>query len=387
MKMTQKILPFLLILLSGCGTAPDYLIIIEEMGNRYAPDPRDGVYDVTAERTGRGRITLRGEMDDSLVRDMLAEALVSAGYEVTDSITMLPAGLTHRVALVNVSTATIRARPSHRAELVTQALTGTPVSLLKEERGWVYIRTPDRYLGWCEKASLTFYSDQETEKWRESDRLIVTAPFGFINDVASGDVVSDYVMGCLLENRYETEGGFVGGLPDGREGFIPAGHVAGFDAWRNSSLTGGEQVVRTALSMNGIPYLWGGTSIKGFDCSGYTRIVYFMNGIILARDASLQARHGEEVEVGSGWEVFEPGDLLFFRSSPEGPSGSPVTHVAIYTGDSRYIHAAGMVTVNSLDSTRPDYSAYRAATLQSARRIIGREGSDGIIPVRAHPWY
>lgn len=64
-----------------------------------------------------------------------------------------------------------------------------------------------------------------------------------------------------------------------------------------------------------------------------------------------------------------------------------ITHVAIYKGDSDYIHASGRVMINSLDSTRTNYDSFRRRSLLAARRIIGAEADGGITPVRSHPWY
>jgi gamma-D-glutamyl-L-lysine dipeptidyl-peptidase len=134
-----------------------------------------------------------------------------------------------------------------------------------------------------------------------------------------------------------------------------------------------------------LPYMWGGSSSKAVDCSGFVHIVYFMNGIILSRDASLQALHGLAVDISDGWHELQVGDLLFFGSVKN--SKPHVTHVAIYKGDSEFIHSAGRVMINSLDSTRSNFSSYRKNTLLSARRIIGSEGSPGIVAVRDHDWY
>lgn len=382
------ILPVAVILAAGCKRIDqDLLNITLAVSEKYAPDPREGVFDVSPERRGRDKVLLRGEVDDPALKEILVDTLVSSGYRVTDSILVLPGELPRPRALVTLSTANIRSRPSHLAELVTQALMGTPVRVLKEERGWVFIQTPDRYLGWCEKASLQLCSQEELDRWKKSERILVTEPFTFIRDPLSGQTVSDAVAGSILERRDEQHGRVAVMLPDGREGILPGDHAVDIEKWRDTPLADASPVTGTALSMKGIPYLWGGTSIKGFDCSGYTKTVYFLNGIIIARDASLQARHGLEIRADKGWEEFEPGDLLFFRSSPDGAADSRVTHVAIYTGDSEYIHAAGMVTINSLDSTRSNYSPYRASTLQSARRIIGQNGSGGIVPVSLHRWF
>jgi len=95
--------------------------------------------------------------------------------------------------------------------------------------------------------------------------------------------------------------------------------------------------------------------------------------------------HGQEVDISGGWDNLQTGDLLFFGSIRN--SKPRITHVAIYKGDSEFIHSAGRVMVNSLDSTRSNYSSYRRNTFISARRILGSVGNQGITAVKDHDWY
>ena len=87
--------------------------------------------------------------------------------------------------------------------------------------------------------------------------------------------------------------------------------------------------------------MWGGSSVKGVDCSGFVQSVFFRNGLILARDASLQALHGSPVDITAGFGNLRRGDLLFFGSKENGIAH--VTHVAIYLGNSDYINSSGRV--------------------------------------------
>ena len=144
-------------------------------------------------------------------------------------------------------------------------------------------------------------------------------------------------------------------------------------------------IVRSASTFIGLPYLWGGSSSKGFDCSGFSQTVYYLNGIILLRDASLQALHGINVDISQGYGQLKPGDLLFFGTKEN--SKLHVTHVAVYIGDSEYIHSSGRVMINSLDSTRSNYSGYRKHFLLAAKRIIGADDDPGIGHIKSHPWY
>lgn len=148
-----------------------------------------------------------------------------------------------------------------------------------------------------------------------------------------------------------------------------------------------ENLVSSAESFMGIPYLWGGTSAKGFDCSGFVKTVYFLNGLILDRDASQQFQNG--LRISARRESFPDslmaGDLMFFGSSRRGrPRAS---HVGMYIGNGEFIHCAGMVKVNSLDSTKLNYSRPRRDSYLGARRMIGTPAGKGAMPLLQHDWY
>lgn len=371
----------------SCIKEPEFENVIEGIRVNHAPDPREGVFEVSGEWQRRKEIMLTGETDRAQLKKMVSDSLRLAGFIVRDSITLLPVNVPWPWALVNLSTASIRYSPSHRAEMVNQAVMGTPVKVLKENGGWVYIQTPDNYLGWCEKSSLSGMSDKDLIEWKNSPRVIFLNIYGFVRCRETDQNISDLVAGAILEKTGEEGNITMVNLPDGRKGFIDKADISCFDTWKNRVEPEADALTETAMTMKGIPYLWGGTSVKGFDCSGFTRTLFFMNGFIIPRDASLQVRHGRNIPVTANPEDLEPGDLLFFRGDPEGADDSPVTHVALYTGNSEYIHAAGMVRINSLDSSRHDYNAYRHATLQSARRIIKADPAGGVLPVSDHPWY
>ena len=120
----------------------------------------------------------------------------------------------------------------------------------------------------------------------------------------------------------------------------------------------------------GVPYLWGGTSTKGVDCSGFTKTVYSLNGIQLLRNASHQARLGEAVELNPELSNLKKGDLLFFGSAANDRRPERVTHVGIYLENKRFIHSSGLVRINSLDPKSPVYDVRRHKTLIRVRRYL-----------------
>jgi len=148
-----------------------------------------------------------------------------------------------------------------------------------------------------------------------------------------------------------------------------------------------ENVIRTARRFFGVPYLWGGTSAKGFDCSGFTKTVYFLNGVLLPRDASQQVMVGSIIDTGVDMENLNTGDLLFFGSKATPEQEARVTHVAIYLGRKKFIHSSGDVRINSFDPSDPDFSKYRLGTFLHARRIIGAGPDVGIRRLMELPFY
>ena len=134
-------------------------------------------------------------------------------------------------------------------------------------------------------------------------------------------------------------------------------------------LTGGglTAVLATAHQFLTTPYLWGGMSVHGIDCSGFVQTIYRVHGYTMPRDADMQfAALPAAVERGA----WQPGDLLFF-----GPSADDITHVGMFVGDNRVIHATAKssppsVLVQSLDPTAADYSSRLAGSYVGARRVI-----------------
>jgi cell wall-associated NlpC family hydrolase len=124
--------------------------------------------------------------------------------------------------------------------------------------------------------------------------------------------------------------------------------------------------------------LWGGTSGKGVDCSGFVKLVFYARGIILARDASQQARYGEAVDF-TNRNNLQPGDLLFF-----GRTAQRITHVGIYLGNGDFIHSSGRVHISSIDPSDPKYAPDRNNV--AARRILNSINNEGIVRVKDHPW-
>ena len=361
---------------------------IDSIAYKLVPDQRIGICRITVKTGKEGTLVLNGETTNSEAKQEIISTLSNHGISLVDSILILPDTIQNEKfrGLVTLSVINLRKEPDHRSELVSQAILGTPVLILKNEDSWLLIQTPDNYIAWTEKSSVSMMTSAEMSSWKQADRVIYLENSGWIyTSPDQTGVVGDLVAGCILKKTGESKGYAKIILPDGREGFINNRKVMNFGSWKSQVLCTEDNVCRIASTFLGLPYLWGGSSSKAVDCSGFVQSVYFMNGIILSRDASLQARHGLEVDISNGYNQLKRGDLLFFGSREN--SVPHVTHVAIYQGDNEYINSAGKVMINSLDPNDINYSGYRANSLLMAKRIIGVVSDNGIVPVIKHAWY
>jgi SH3-like domain-containing protein len=375
---------FAILLFIQCQKKTDTQVIIESVRKEFVPDFRTGIFSITATEKA-AEITLKGETDNIAAYNALLKNFKDKGYNIEDSIKLLPFELDEPWALVTASVANMRISPSHDAEMVTQALMGTPLKILKRDHDWLLVQTPDKYLSWIEEDVVQQLSAERFTKWQGSKKAIVTEWFEFLRDSVN-QVVCNVTAGCILEIASETKDEFILSTADGRKGRLAKKSVLDFKIWKESTDPINENILKTAKTFMGTTYLWGGTSIKGVDCSGFVKTVYFLNGVILARDASQQVLYGQEVPINNEFD-FNPGDLVFFGRSAKDGKPERVTHVGLYLGDSEFIHSSGMVKVNSFDSTRVNFSRYRTISLLKTRRIIGSLDSEGIQSVRNHPWY
>ncbi|UCD38830.1 MAG: C40 family peptidase [Fidelibacterota bacterium] len=344
--------------------------IVENIRRLHAPDLRVEVFQINLHKIGN-QLIVSGEVVNPALPEMLLDSLQTAAgdLEIIDSITVLPsADLAPLVfGIVNISVANMRSSPSHTAELVNQPLMGTVMMLYKEESGFYYSRNWDRYLGWVSGAELVEVDSLLATAWQEGPRVVCTANYGLVRDRArsKGTVIADLIPGAVLKKAGQSGKWVRVETPDGRIGYVEKKLVTD-EVTLKSTPSSHDRLISIARGYLGVPYLWGGTSAKGFDCSGFTQTVFRMNNISLPRDASQQARVGAPVDPGEHFENVLPGDLFLFGPSPE-----RITHVGIYLGDDHFIHSSGSVHINSLDPTDELYNEYRDNMFRGVRRIPG----------------
>lgn len=314
-----------------------------------------------------------------------------------------------RMAVVGLSTIYMRQLPDYESALETQELMGTVVEIVGEKGYWREIVSPQPYRAWATEKGLVEMTTEELEAYEAAAKVMFTGLYGHVysSPSASSATICDLVGGDVmrLANVKSVSGkGKLKGkwievlLPSGMNGYVPSELLKLHNGFISIAQGEGsadsvdsettEAIIAQAWKLLRSPYLWGGMSAKGVDCSGLVRISYLMNGILLPRNASQQIKCGDRIpmEINTAfWEEavreanptalkqemetriknLEKGDLVFFGTPAATPDGKErITHVGIYLGNGDIIHSSHMVRNNSL---LPDNEQY----YENSWRLLG----------------
>lgn len=289
-------------------------------------------------------------------------------------------------AVINFSVAHLRAAADYESGLETEELMGSVVEILACDGVWTKVSTDQPYTAWVNDMALVRMDDEQLASYHQSRKYICTAGFSTVYESPSltSQPMTDLVMGDVLRMSLSKGKPVVRKkfaevvLPSGAVGYVPKADLQDFCRWKDASVPSAASVISLARRFVGVPYLWGGMSPKGFDCSGLVRFCFMMNGMNLPRNASEQALLGKDVPLtdvlpgedpASRLAALCPGDLVFFGKPAKRLQKEKVTHVAIYIGDGRIIQSSQVVRINSLIEGEPDF--YETSNvLLKVRRIL-----------------
>jgi gamma-D-glutamyl-L-lysine dipeptidyl-peptidase len=337
--------------------------LIASIRGEYAPDPRWTVFDIELDRSD-GRTLVRGQAMNAAAVSALLERLRELGIDVVDEVRRLPDPElgTERQALVSAALAPVYARPILPSPQISQLVLGMRVELLSRDGPWVRLRAEDGYVGWTHAGYLQRGSDDWAFAWERgtAGEPVVSLGADLVDE--DGQTIARLPWGARLVRH---SGACQ--LPSGARGTVVNGEVVDVDRLADRFPPRGESIVRTARRWLATPYIWGGITPHGVDCSGYSQAVMWMHGIALPRDSDLQAVASVGVPIDTEPAALRAGDLLFFAEPDE-----RISHVAISVGGSSIIHSAlgnGGVHFNDLDGELAFEQRLRRLFV-SARRVL-----------------
>lgn len=238
--------------------------------------------------------------------------------------------------VIRAALAPLYAEPHVLAAQISQIVMGAPLAILDRQDAWLHVRCDDNYTGWVHAGYVLTHDNIPAR----NGALSVLSLGAELCDSA-GTVFTRLPWGARLRRV-----GAVYHLPDGRAGRLHGGEMIDARNVASAFPRCAEAVARTAFRWLGAPYLWGGVTPAGVDCSGFVQAIFRIHGVLLPRDARLQWSVGETFQVRDGFADLRPADLLFF-----GEPANTITHVALSLGGSTMIHAAlgnGGVDLNDL---------------------------------------
>jgi len=347
------------------GSVDETAALVEAVRGEFAPDPRTAVFEVALEVNGDA-ISLTGVTSEPAAAEALRMRIagLTGWREVRDEVTRLPeADPDDRVhALVTSAVAPMMSGPRVAETQVSQTVLGNRLIVLRRAGRWIQCRSFDGYIGWIHAGYLALMDESAARAWDTGNNGEPWISLGADVIGHDGERLTTLPWGARVMREHD---GLVR-LPDGRMG-VPHGDLFPA-ALRPVSFPGvGEAMCESGKRWMGVPYLWGGVTMGGVDCSGFVQALYRLHGKTLPRDSDQQSRAGAAVDPGDDFSRLEAGDLLFFSED-----AGRVTHVTMSTGGSRIIHSSlgnGGVARNDMMGRR-NYERELRRIFLFARRIL-----------------
>ncbi len=344
--------------------------VVESMKKEMKLDPREIVFDVSLKEDSE-KLVLEGKISDKNVMEKFLSLVESKIPSAEVRIELLPSmsfgtkiyGIV-AVPVLNLGEAPWRDVGKY---VVTQARMGEILRLLETKDGWYLVQMEDRYLGWVDGKKIWICDEKQLKQYVSNEFALVVAKMTPALVSPDGDAAFDknLVQGTVLPvlDRQDDWSKLL--IPGGLEVYVKSKDLRFFPSREDvfSEKRDAQYIIEIAKQYLGLPYLWGGTTAYGFDCSGFTQFCFKMAGYFLRRDADMQFEQGIAV---TERKYLKPGDLVFFQTYKPGPS-----HIGIYIGNMKYIHSGNSgVAINSFDPSAPDYSQTLDLKYIGARRIL-----------------
>lgn len=292
-------------------------------------DTRLNVFEVEPHSLDGKMLRLRGRVLEEANRQVLVSGLAARfpGLAIDVEGVEVLRKAAPEILHVGTNLTSMHKGTSFLAEMLTQMLNGLALEVLWRDGNWCFVRQADGYLGWTYEPYLASGAAPEPTH-------LVTAPVGLLrSDPQPGASLVTRVLGgtaVCVGDAAQTWARL--DLAGGMQGWLPVEDLRDLKALPRDAAARREQIVKDAFTMIGVPYLWGGDSANGIDCSGFAQLLHRWVGLTIPRDADMQFAAGQAVE-----PPFEAGDLLFFGEAGE---QRRITHVTVSLGGWRVIHSS-----------------------------------------------